>query len=236
MSENAKSWYDAEFYSGQASGSRRSAELVVPEIIDAVRPASVIDVGCGVGTWLSIFKKHGIRKLRGVDGSYVDRNMLQIESHEFAEANLEVDDLTQFGKFDLALSLEVAEHLPPGRSENFVDSLINLSDNILFGAAIPGQGGTNHINERWQSFWCNLFISKGYQIHDIVRHKFWDSPVEPWYAQNSFLFIKSGSVYDSGVRPTALPFDLVHPAFFRSRLNQIERLKAENARIESHKS
>lgn len=40
-------------------------------------------------------------------------------------------------RFDLALSLEVAEHLPKKSAEIFVDTLCKLSDTIIFSAAIP---------------------------------------------------------------------------------------------------
>ena len=54
-------------------------------------------------------------------------------------------------RFDLALSLEVAEHLPPECGSEFVQTLTDLSSVILFSAAIPFQGGTDHLNEQWPS-------------------------------------------------------------------------------------
>jgi hypothetical protein len=48
------------------------------------------------------------------------------------------------GRFDLAVCLEVAEHLPPERAESFIRELCDLAPVVLFSAAIPGQGGTGH--------------------------------------------------------------------------------------------
>jgi hypothetical protein len=50
-------------------------------------------------------------------------------------------------RFDLAISLEVAEHLPEGSAGALVSTLIEAAPVVVFSAAIKGQSGTNHINE-----------------------------------------------------------------------------------------
>lgn len=72
--------YDKDFFLPLQDGSLRSARQIVPLVIDLVHPASVLDVGCGVGAWLSLFAEHGITELLGVDGDYVQREMLLIPS------------------------------------------------------------------------------------------------------------------------------------------------------------
>ena len=72
-------------------------------------------------------------------------------------------------QFDLVLSLEVAEHIPAGRAATFIDSLVRHGDAILFSAAIPRQGGEQHINCQWPSWWAELFTQRGYQTFDLVR-------------------------------------------------------------------
>ena len=47
--------YAEQFYAEQREGSLCSAREVVPLILELVNPRSVVDVGCGVGTWLSVF-------------------------------------------------------------------------------------------------------------------------------------------------------------------------------------
>jgi hypothetical protein len=85
--------------------------------------------------------------------------------------------------------------LPTECAETFVDSLINLGDVILFSAAIPHQGGTNHVNEQWPDYWANLFKQKEYIAIDCVRDQIWQNgAVEWWYAQNILLFIRRGSL------------------------------------------
>ena len=104
--------YTRNYYKDQAPVSLASARIVVPCVIDFVRPTSVVDVGCGVGAWLSVFQEYGVRRIVGLDGAYVDRSLLMIPH----DACFNVDLRSPFcldETFDLALSLEVAEHLPP---------------------------------------------------------------------------------------------------------------------------
>ncbi|MDW8444469.1 MAG: hypothetical protein RML45_09315 [Acetobacteraceae bacterium] len=122
-------------------------------------------------------------------------------------------------RFDLALSLEVAEHLPPERAAGFVADLVRLAPAVLFSAAIPLQGGTNHVNERWQAFWAGLFASHGYRAFDVIRPRVWDDPrVEPWYRQNTVLFLADGHPETERVakaeRDAPRPLSVVHPAVF----------------------
>ena len=180
--------YSESFFSGQASGSRRSAEVVVPLILELVDARSVVDVGCGVGTWLSVFEGQGVGDALGIDGDYVPRDRLEIPAEHFRPADL-TRPLQADRRFDLAVSLEVAEHLPPATSEQFVASLTSLADLVLFSAAIPRQHGSGHVNERWQSWWAERFAEHGFLAVDCVRRRIWSDPrVEWWYAQNVILY------------------------------------------------
>ncbi len=49
---------------------------IVPLLMEICNPKSVIDVGCGVGTFLSVFKKHGVNDVLGIDGSWTNRELL----------------------------------------------------------------------------------------------------------------------------------------------------------------
>lgn len=93
-------------------------------------------------------------------------------------------------KFDLAISLEVAEHLKESVSKRFIDSLTNLAPVVLFSATIPYQSGTSHVNEQWPKYWADIFKSKGYVGIDYLRDKIWDDErVVYWYAQNTILYV-----------------------------------------------
>ena len=182
--------YNSGFYEGLREGSRSSARRVVPEILRLVPIKSVVDVGCGVGTWLRVFQDCGITDFLGVDGDYVDKSSLEVPSDRFTPYDLQKPfhlDRT----FDLAVSLEVAEHIPPERADDFVDSLVRLAPVLMFSAAIPFQNGNNHLNEQWPDYWAEHFRRRGYLPVDCIRRKVWSDPeVEPWYAQNTLVFVK----------------------------------------------
>lgn len=162
----------------------------MPSVLNLTRPSSVIDVGCGTGTWLSVFASHGVADFLGVDGDYVDRTLLEIPADKFLPYDLS-QPLALERQFDLVVSLEVAEHLPPSASDTFVESLARLGPVVLFSAAIPQQGGTDHLNEQWPEYWAERFERQGFLAADAIRPLIWTNEnVESWYAQNSLLFVQ----------------------------------------------
>jgi SAM-dependent methyltransferase len=211
-----------------------AAREVVPEIINLINPKSVIDVGCGTGTWLKIFQDFGIQDILGIDGDYVDLSLLKIEKKFFSTFDLE-KKLSLNKKFDLALSLEVAEHLSFESSNIFVKTLCDLSDTIIFSAAIPNQGGQHHINEQVPKYWIEKFENEGFMLFDVLRPVFWDNQnVDSWYRQNMLLFTKN---MDLKVKLNSLESfagkHLVHPVLSKGKddvliyyKNQLERIDA----------
>jgi hypothetical protein len=223
--ETATTPYDAEFYDRQVQGSLKSAEQMLGLVRAIFKPRSVVDVGCGRGAWLKVWLQLGAARAVGLDGAWVSGKDLLAPEIEFQGV-----DLSQpFGlpeRFDLAMSLEVAEHCKPEASEDFVQSLTALSDAVMFGAAYTGQPGTDHINTRPHSFWCEQFVGAGYAAFDFFRPKVWGKKgIEPWYQQNTFLYVKPVSrlfhaLLRAGERPMEnLAFvDAVHPWLYdRSR-------------------
>jgi len=183
--------YSHEFFDEAAGGSRRSADVVVPLVMDLVRPASVVDVGCGIGTWLSVFKAHGVHDIVGIDGDYVDRARLWMPVEHFVPFDL--TEPVELGRtFDLAVSVEVAEHLPAEVADVFVASLAKLASVVLFSAAAPYQGGIHHVNEQWPEYWAQRFECHGFVAIDALRAALWhDQRVEWWYAQNMLLYARN---------------------------------------------
>jgi SAM-dependent methyltransferase len=177
-------------------GSERSARKILPMVIDLIKPESIIDIGCGLGCWLSVAMEYGIKDILGIDGEWIDKKALQIPDQYFRVHDLR-KALNLERKFDLCLCLEVAEHLPSNLAEQLVNSLTGISDAILFSAAIPLQGGEDHVNEQWPDYWVSLFKKKGYVMIDYLRNKIWmDEDVEWWYAQNILLFVSPKTLRD----------------------------------------
>jgi SAM-dependent methyltransferase len=210
--------YDQAFYAGQMDGSFTSAMEIVPIVMDLLPIRSVCDVGCGVGTWLAAFNSLGVADAVGLDGDYVDTAMLKIPATQFRPTDLG-NPIKLERTFDLAISLEVAEHLAPSRADGFVKDITNLAPAVLFSAAIPRQGGTHHVNEQWQSWWAKKFEANGYVPCDVVRSKVWNNArVNFWYKQNTILYVRKNlaDAYPALRDSSNAPLDIVHPISYES--------------------
>jgi SAM-dependent methyltransferase len=226
----AEAHYGGDFYKTMEDTNLSSARAVVPLVLRYVQPTSVLDVGCGQGLWLRAFMEEGVSDVRGYDGEYVERDKLQIPKETFIGTDLE-QPLTLDRTFDLAVSLEVGEHLSDASSRIFVKNLTDAAQVVLFSAAIPGQGGVHHINEQWPAYWEERFAEVGYVPIDCLRWYLWnDTRVSFFYAQNIMFYVKKDALdtypklkeeYERGhTRALAL----VHPqlyTYYESRWNKI---------------
>jgi SAM-dependent methyltransferase len=213
--------YDSDYFQLVEQQSRRSAEAVAPLLLELIGPSAVVDVGCGTGTWLEQFQAGGVREVLGIDGDWVDRSALRIPQERFQVADLAKPTRIE-GRFDLVVSLEVAEHLPPGSAEGFVEFLTSLGPVVAFSAAIPNQGGTGHVNEQWPDYWAELFAKRGYVPCDVVRQRIWnDERIAWWFRQNLLLFVdreRLGRYPKLPERPNREVLPLVHPRLFEGQV------------------
>jgi SAM-dependent methyltransferase len=220
--------YPTPFYGTLENGSETSAAVVSKILVQLFQPTSVIDVGCGTGVWLRAFKLQGVKRILGVDWFAPASVPIVIAPEEFLQSDLEMP-LKIDRRFDIALSLEVGEHLPDGRAESLVDDLTRLSDVVVFSAAIPLQLGFHHVNEHWPNYWKAKFENRNYTLVDRLRFHIWRfHEVEYWYAQNLLVFLNRSSAefdnrkgaIESLPLPTGLP--LVHPAIYLERSRRLK--------------
>ncbi len=178
---------------------------------------SVVDVGCGAGWWLDVFRKSGVEDIFGIDGHWIEETQVKIPPACFLRRELESEyDLDR--RFDLAISLEVAEHLAPSAGAGFVAELCKLAPVVLFSGAIPHQSGPGHVNEQWPSYWARKFASHGYKPVDALRLRIWNEDrVAWWYRQNIVLYANDGALAahlklaEAQLASPDVPLDLVHP-------------------------
>ena len=230
--------YNQEFYENRDALTRYSAETIVGFLHEIIPSNSVCDVGCGVGTWLAAFKECGATEIFGLDGEWVDKNKLVIPEISFLQADLTAPPSID-RTFDLAISLEVAEHLPAAEADKFVDFITSLAPVVMFSAAIPGQGGIGHVNEQWPSYWISLFNARGFMVIDCIRPQIWDNPdVLLCYQQNTLLFVRQdkkelllrlqATHKPTNRNTTKHPMvDLAHPKLFTRVADANRKLKQE---------
>ncbi|WP_452220374.1 class I SAM-dependent methyltransferase [Lacinutrix salivirga] len=179
-----------------------------------ITPDSVVDFGCGLGTFLRAFKEKGATTIYGLDGKWTNTELLSknIDLSEFKMVDLEQEIILN-KQYDLAISLEVAEHLSPESASVFVKNLVHASDVVLFSAAIPNQGGQNHINEQWVNYWQEKFAVHNYVFLDVLRPLLWEEEeVNWWYKQNMFFVVKASALASfETVENSKKILNLIHP-------------------------
>jgi len=213
--------YDGKFFTLVEETATRSAETMVPLVMEIVNPKRVVDVGCGPGAWMRAFKQRGCTVL-GYDGDYLEPSSRVMDPSEFRVADLRKPLTDPEGPYDLAVSLEVGEHLPHECAAMLVKSLVALAPVVLFSAAIPGQGGTLHINEQWQSYWAELFQAEGYVALDCIRPLLWRAEgISFFYVQNTILYCRKDQLHRFEKQSSAIDrplgsLDIVHPVLFHT--------------------
>lgn len=218
--------YPKAFFLDISTGSLESARVVLPIVFRLVRPTSVVDVGSGLGAWAATAIELGVRDVMAVDGAYVPDDKLLVPRESFIARDLS-SPFTLGRTFDIALCMEVAEHLPTTSARGFVLSLTELAPVVLFSAAIPGQGGTNHINEQWPQYWTDLFQGRNFVPLDLIRPLIWNcSKVEWWYRQNVLLYahvdwLRNHPEIDGVSRQE--PMALVHPCLFERETQALKK-------------
>jgi radical SAM protein with 4Fe4S-binding SPASM domain len=181
--------YDKQFYGENAGDSFCSAQAIVPIIVKLFHPSSILDVGCGQGLWLQVFMQGGIDVL-GIDGPWAK----PIVPHILADLE---QPFTLDRKFDMAMSLETAEHLSESAGEQLVSILCNASNVIVFSAAPPGQVGENHINLQPLSYWKERFEKHGFELVDCLRSRIGHISIAAnYYKNNIVVFVKGFSDLD----------------------------------------
>lgn len=174
-------------------------------------PHSVVDLGGNTGAWCKAFKEAGAQKVLCIDHPRTLRENLLIDASEFLAWDLGTA-LPAPVPCDLAVSLEVLEHVPEPAGEAAVDFLTQSAPVVLFSAAVPGQPGWEHINCRPHAYWKELFQRRGFKRLDIIRPRIMADPSMPfWYRQNLFLFAQATGL--ERIRVQQVPFESIADDF-----------------------
>jgi SAM-dependent methyltransferase len=173
----------------------RSAGPIATSILAEWKPSSVVDVGCGTGALLEALRGGGCRVF-GLEYADAGLEFCRQRNLDVQKFDIERSAIADYPKFDVAISLEVAEHLPESSANRFVGLLAGMSNRIVFTAAHPGQGGTDHVNEQPESYWIAKFGDHGFAPDFELRDrwkKHWaaSGQVAGFYIQNLMIFKKT---------------------------------------------
>ncbi len=205
-------------------GGGGAAQRILLEHLARYHPfASVVDFGCGGGSWMRAAQEMGAARVQGLDLVPVPDEHLAVEREliEIVDLGRPLEDR---GRFDLAVSTEVAEHVEQDHADTFIANLCGLSDIVLFSAALPYQGGIHHVNENWVEYWDRKFRAHDFICYDIFREVFWnDIRIPYFYRQNCLLYVHlkwTGAMAARGLSPTPAPRSLVHPELLLQAVNR----------------
>lgn len=217
-----KAQFDQDWHDACGPGTAASAKAILAFVQTILEPKSLVEIGCGHGHWLAAARELGILDVLGVDGPWTEMDRLLIPKELFRSADL--GQKLDLGRtFDLVLSAEVAEHIHSRQADQFVDNICRAGQVVLFGAAIPLQGGFKHINEQWPSYWIPKFKVRGYRPFDLIRPAFWsDQSIHYYYRQNLLIFVHQAATsviaklvtLQTELAQEKEPLDLVHPEKF----------------------
>jgi SAM-dependent methyltransferase len=187
--------YDGTYY-GEAveTPATKAAAVISASIVQDLNPSKVADVGCGTGAMLEALQTRGC-SVQGFEKSKAALEICHARKLQVKEFDLENDDMPIERMFDVVISMEVAEHLPQKVDDRYIDMLTHLAPIVVFTAAPPGQGGTDHINEQPPEYWLEKFRRRNFQLDGSLTNswrKSWgqSGQVKSWYFANLMIFRK----------------------------------------------
>ncbi|BCS36063.1 hypothetical protein TBR22_A53000 [Luteitalea sp. TBR-22] len=215
------------FDHGQNLASLSGPRAALSVMFQCGSPASLLDVGCGIGQWVQAARELGVKDAWGLDGVRIPSASLHFPAENFLTQPL-TKPFSLARRFDVALCLEVGEHLDSEHARTLIETLVAHADTIYFSGACPGQPGQHHVNCQWPAYWQQLFNEQGYACSDRLRWMLWaDERIEPWYRQNIFVAKREPTLAGKEAR---IP-PVVHPALLPFLLQGEEIAKVETGRM-----
>jgi SAM-dependent methyltransferase len=170
----------------------KSVPQMAKSIVETFHPASVIDIGCGSGALLVALRKLGVHRLLGLDAAEAGLDIAQARGLDTRKFDIVTDKLLYSACYDVAVSMETAEHLPASAADHYVELLCSLAPVIIFTAAHPGQGGIGHLNEQPPEYWKGYFKAHDFQpLEELVSawQPAWRAAgVADFYTNNLMIF------------------------------------------------
>jgi len=137
------------------------------------KPKSAIDFGCGTAGTLSALRSHGV-EVQGLDGSAHCVPFIERTDPAIAKTFI-VHDLgkpwTPPRTYDLAVSIEVLEHIAPEGADTMVKSIASSAPLAVVTACPPtGRNHLLHLNEQPFVYWIEKFAKAGMEVDVDATH------------------------------------------------------------------
>jgi SAM-dependent methyltransferase len=194
--------YNAPYFSGVDKHALQSAATIADSIVVDFAPARVVDVGCGTGALLAELQSRGV-DVRGFEYAHAALDYCRARGLNVQRVDLEGPvGMDVIGRCDVAVSQEVAEHLPARVAGQLVELVCQAERAVVFSGARPGQGGSDHVNEQPPEYWIAMFEQHGF-VYDRERTERWraawmEGEVTWWYCQNLLVFVRPVQPVPSG--------------------------------------
>lgn len=192
--------YGDNFYKSVSLRAEETADQVINTLSSiSLQMKSIKDIGCGSGIWLKKFNEIGqFQQILGFDliGA-IEKDARSFDEKITFEA-IDFENVVEniFPKTDLSLFLEVAEHLTENTAKKIIKFICETSNMVIFSAAIPGQGGYNHINEQLMSYWVKQIEINQFVVFDIFRKEMSKYKNLPFYYRNNIVLAISRKYYE----------------------------------------
>lgn len=169
---------------------RAQADRIAAWVVQMYRPASVIDFGAGIGTYLEPFQR---RKVHTMGCEVRDAGLMRPRVENIQR--LDITKPMDIGKYDVGLCLYVLEHLDRKGASDAMIAMAQVVRVLVFAAAQPGQGSqagnVHHVRN-----WIRMLENRGFK-HDpagtvrLVDYVTYHGDATAWLQPNLNLFRKT---------------------------------------------
>ena len=172
-------------HKNEKEGKKGKIDLPLAEAINEMFDRDfLVDLGCSTGKYCKFFDEKGWI-VQGYEGNpYISDfkvfPYVQIMDLSVPQKTLPVD---------LVICLEVGEHVPYPRMKVFLDNVIGFTGEwLVLSWAVPGQGGTGHVNEMSNMDIINEVEKRGLKFDSEKSKKLRAAASFRWFKNTVMVF------------------------------------------------